>query len=354
MINQELIGRFLRNECNAEEKAIIEEHFAAHPDDLDRYFPEEDCRDGVFQEALPPGVSAAWLQKVHEKMRPRRRIIPMLRWSAAAAAIIAIAGTGWYWLRENSPQNGSVAGRLEVIETPREGTRYSNTSDTVQMIRLPDNSIAELEPAAILWYNGAYITGDRRSVYVQGEARFRVTRDDLHPFIVNSDDIATTVLGTSFKVRDVAGEDYISVRLYTGKVRVTLVRSAKMPLTGGKNLSPGDELLYSRSTMAMNIRSFMKRNVLVKAGKGAGRSVATGARPNWYMFQEQSLEEVLDQLSVYYRADIYYHPADMGNRYFTGKFDQNDSLANILHAIGLLNHFDIIKEDQSFIIKKSQ
>src|SRR5258708_33249973 len=105
----------------------------------------------------------------------------------------------------------------------------------------------------------------------------------------------------------------------------------------------------------MNVRSFKAGDVLVRAGKknGKGNWATVTKRPDWYRFQEQSLSEVLDQLSAYYRADIYYYPSDMENRYFTGRVGQNDFLEKIINAIGLLNHLTIVKQDSKFIIKEN-
>jgi ferric-dicitrate binding protein FerR (iron transport regulator) len=361
MINQELIDRFLRNECNAEEQDLINKYFEAHPADWDQFLPEKELEDidGHDPERinpLQPDVSAAWLDRVHRKAIGVRKLRTW-RWIAAAACLLLIAG--WYLLRTSRSHQGDAAG-TELARHDR--IRYRNTTDRNKMIRLPDLSTIVLEPGGHIEYSAAFLREDRRVVWLQGEATFTVTKDDQHPFLVSSDKLLTKVLGTSFKVRNIVSEDSIRVRLYTGKVIVGLSEEAASEKTepagsnnkqpSGKVLAPGDELYFSRSTLVMNVHSFKAGDVLVRAGKKTGNWTTNTKRPDWYQFQEQSLSEVLDQLSAYYRADIYYYPSDMENRYFTGRFEQTDSLEKILNAIGLLNHLTIVKQDSRFIIKE--
>ncbi|HEX9511876.1 MAG TPA: FecR domain-containing protein [Puia sp.] len=372
MINQELIDRFLRNECNAEEQDLINSYFDAHPQEWDQFLPEKELQDidemsPERMNPLRPDVSAAWLDRVHREAMGVRKL-RVLRWTGAAAAACLLLIAGWYLLRPNRPHQGAGASGTELAKNDR--VRYRNSTDRNKMIRLPDLSTIVLEPGGIIEYSTLFLQEDQRVVWLQGEATFTVTKDDRHPFLVSSDKLLTKVLGTSFKVRNMASEDSIRIRLYTGKVLVGLsevvlsedaASGSHAPAADdkkqrpGKVLAPGDELCFSRSTLVMNVRSFKAGDVLVRAGKknGKGNWATVTKRPDWYRFQEQSLSEVLDQLSAYYRADIYYYPSDMENRYFTGRFEQTDSLEKILNAIGLLNHLTIVKQDSKFIIKEN-
>jgi ferric-dicitrate binding protein FerR (iron transport regulator) len=387
MINQELIDRFLRNECNAEEQDLINKYFDEHPQEWDQFLPEKELQDidemsPERMNPLRPDVSAAWLNRVHREAMGVRKL-RVLRWMGAAAAACLLLIAGWYLLRPDKPHQGANATGTELAKNDR--LRYRNNTNRKKMIRMPDLSTIVLEPGGIIEYSSRFSEEDQRVIWLQGEAIFNVTKDDRHPFLVNSDELLIKVLGTSFKVRNMVSEDSIIVKLYTGKVLVGLSEilvsagetrekpaskrstsdkpASERPASAGGHtqqalariLAPGDELSFSRSTMAINVRSFKIGDVLVKAGKKSGTDNGTAAakRPDWYQFQEQSLSEVLDQLSAYYQADIYYYPSDMENRYFTGRFEQTDSLEKILNAIGLLNHLTIVKQNSRFIIREN-
>jgi hypothetical protein len=73
---------------------------------------------------------------------------------------------------------------------------------------------------------------------------------------------------------------------------------------------------------------------------------------NWYMFNNQSLPEVFDQLSSLYNQSIQYNRSDLNGKSFIGKIDKSDSLANILNTIGLLNDLSITQDEKGFNVSK--
>jgi len=75
-------------------------------------------------------------------------------------------------------------------------------------------------------------------------------------------------------------------------------------------------------------------------------------KPNWYEFNGTKLSEVFEQLSAYYGAPIYYYPADLKNRYYTGRMEKTDSLADILRDIALLNDLTVSKKNNTFTLKR--
>ena len=62
-------------------------------------------------------------------------------------------------------------------------------------------------------------SADKREVKLEGEAFFEVARDVKKPFIIQSGELITTVLGTSFNIRSFANEPQ-AVSVATGKVKV--------------------------------------------------------------------------------------------------------------------------------------
>lgn len=81
-------------------------------------------------------------------------------------------------------------------------------------VNLPDGSVVYLHPGTRLRIPTEFI-GDKRFVMVDGEAYFKVRHDGAKPFIVQTGDIETTVLGTEFNVKG------NTVTLINGKVRIT-------------------------------------------------------------------------------------------------------------------------------------
>jgi len=64
------------------------------------------------------------------------------------------------------------------------------------------------------------------------------------------------------------------------------------------------------------------------------------------------LGDVLDQLSAMYNVQIVYNKKDVENIYFTGKYNQSDSLGNILRDIAILHNLTITRKENGFIVSK--
>ena len=96
-----------------------------------------------------------------------------------------------------------------TITTPR-GATYE--------ITLADGTVVRLNGDSRLSFPTAFI-GKERTVTLEGEAYFKVTGDKEHPFVVHSQRLTTTVLGTEFDIKDY-DDTPAEVTLVTGTVKV--------------------------------------------------------------------------------------------------------------------------------------
>ncbi|MBS1564426.1 MAG: FecR domain-containing protein [Bacteroidetes bacterium] len=154
---------------------------------------------------LPAFDTATAWQKLDGIIRSNTRkapakIISLYRRVAVAAAVIIIAGAGW-WLYSSR------------VSWQRVEALAAN-----QTIHLPDGTDVELRQGSMLEYPRSYGRNDRR-VHLTGEAFFNVQRNDQQPFEVNTARAQVEVLGTSFLVRSENALEEVVVA--TGRVRVT-------------------------------------------------------------------------------------------------------------------------------------
>ena len=92
---------------------------------------------------------------------------------------------------------------------------------------LPDETKIWLNTSTKVIYRNSLWNSDRQ-VDLSGEAYFEVAHDKHAPFIVNSKQIKTCVLGTKFNVRAREDENRVVTTLFQGSVQVD------SPTTGGK------------------------------------------------------------------------------------------------------------------------
>ncbi|HVI45151.1 MAG TPA: FecR domain-containing protein [Chitinophaga sp.] len=345
MISRELIVKYFRNECSDHEKKAVLEYFRDNPEEWSSYMTEEDWDNFVVSQEVDPDLSRRMFHTVSNRSfrKGRRRI-----WLAAAISAGLVAGVLWLY---KPAAKRPIAARETSSGDMVRMTEKKNFSHAEMRIMLADGSEVLLSPGSSIRFNESFLSDKSRAIYLSGKALFKVAGDKGKPFIVYSDKLATTVLGTSFTVQSFMDNDVIKVKLHAGKVQVSAVDSIHTAWKGRVVLLPGEELTYSKTSMQASIQHNIPGMHLVKAGPADVKS-STVHRPDWYTFDASLLSEVLDQLSSYYQVDIYYYPADLRNKYFSGRLHKTDSLETILHDIALLNRLTVEKKEDSYIIRK--
>ena len=89
----------------------------------------------------------------------------------------------------------------------------------MRSLTLPDGTKVQLNSKSTRLYPQE-VTGDSRSVFLLGEANFKVKPDKKRPFIVKSNDLQITALGTEFNVSAYPESQEIATTLISGSIRV--------------------------------------------------------------------------------------------------------------------------------------
>jgi transmembrane sensor len=349
MINPALIEKFFRNECSPEERARVADYLQSHPDLMEKYLSEEEYLQYPEGERLQETVSGRMLTNIHRELpKNKRTVLRWTRWAAAAVLLGIIVLSVTLFHHPAGPSRLAIRNIRPGSPEEAQLIRQENTTGSMISVRLPDGSSVWLYPAGSITYSSRFSAN--RNIMLEGEAIFNVVTDKLHTFTVQSGEMTTRVLGTSFMVRSFERETTITVRLNSGKVLVAASRAGHKTIEDVV-LTTGKELIYNKKDLSASVRSFLRPNkeTLVQAGNGSNKAAG---RPDWFRFSNQPLAEVLDQLSNFYGVPIYYYPSDIGHIYFEGKFDRTDSLEKILADIVLPNHLTLIRENDKLIIKK--
>lgn len=338
-----LIIKFLRGECNEDERRIVEAFIRQHPEALQPYLTEDTWHAFQSDEQLPESVSVRMLAVIESQTYLRKRS----NWryfSWAAAALLLIAG-GLYWITFPRPtiKQTALAKPVKAIPTVNNQLKQVHNSGRKTMnIRLADGSMIELEPGSQVEYADPF-ANNKRIVSLKGQAIFRVTGSQDHPFTVMAGNVGTTALGTVFKITAWENKHTTHVKLFSGKV---LVKPEHTTPGSSKDiyLLPGQELSYDRQKMLLAV------NAPVQAAK-------TGKQPERIneilSFNNEPLENIFKQLSGKYQVKIQYTPAMLTDMNFTGVFDSSkETLKEFLTTIGTLNNLTINqKSDVVYIIQ---
>lgn len=181
-------------------------------------------------------------------------------------------------------------------------------------IELADGTKVWLNSASRLQYPVVF-SGDRREVYLEGEAYFEVKRDTAKPFVVHAGSQEITVLGTSFGVTAYEGETNDYTTLVSGKVKVAFERTDKSYI-----LQPGMQVTYNK-----------------ESGEVTERKVNTAEYVAWkdgmYVFKQKRLEDILTTLSRWYDFQVFYRSEDVKNVEFSGEVKRFDDFNYLLSLI---------------------
>lgn len=161
-----------------------------------------------YVEQYDANLNTAWqsltqkLPKEEVTIEKTGKIRPLYRLLRVAAAVLLLATAGYWWSTTNQP-------------SAEEMIQVANASKTPKEVELPDGSKVWLNENTSLAY---YPSFTERHVELEGEAFFKVDRQEEHPFTIFSGEATTTVLGTSFNVRAYKEETSVEVTVEEGKV----------------------------------------------------------------------------------------------------------------------------------------
>lgn len=149
---------------------------------------------------------------------------------------------------------------------------------------LPDGTTGWLNSNSTVRYHGDYI--NHRFVTLKGEAFFDVHKDNKHPFVVNTDEIAVKVHGTRFNVASYENEKSVEVVLEEGQIEF---------------IGKGQDRTY-----------MMKPNDLITYDKSRNDFILEQVQPQKYLawtegklvFRNDPLDVIARKLERWYNIDV--------------------------------------------------
>ncbi len=275
---------------------------------------------------LPLGV-ALFLLLNHspepEKVPVMAKIVP-----GEAKATLFLPDGKFMTLQQDSMSDISLSQDVSIKATAR-GIDYSgvdgmekikqyNTLKTPRggefTVTLSDGTIVYLNSATQLKYPVVF-DKEKREVHVSGEAYFEVKKEADRPFHVVADGVRIRVYGTSFNVNT----------QHAGLVQTVLVEGSVGITVEGD----GREYRMHPSQLA----TYNKENAGVEL-KDVDTEAYVAWKDGYFVFEEESLEQIMHTLSLWYDVDVFYVNAGLKELHFTGHMRRYDQIDNILKAIG--------------------
>ncbi|WP_241684920.1 FecR family protein [Cyclobacterium xiamenense] len=213
---------------------------------------------------------------------------------------------------------------LQLVQVEEINVQKNTERGEKMQLTLGDGTKVWLNSSSEVYFPEKF-AGERRLVKLKGEAYFDVVHDSLRPFIVQTDDLMTTVLGTSFNVNTKeSGRTKIS--LVSGKVNVS-------SRSGQVSLAPGEMLNYDNISASFYVSGFDVSQVL-------------GWKDGVLRFHRASLRDVKEGLEDWYGVEINLKNARGIHWQFSGEYPQQ-MLEEVLESMSYIKDFDYQINDKT-------
>ncbi|WP_158827567.1 FecR family protein [Mucilaginibacter lacusdianchii] len=313
----DLLEKYLNNSCTQEE--------------FDEFI--NTLKDTQDNEAFDEAMQRYWASTNHQDLRHHN-----VNWNRISTKVKtqnnSIVKTSSYF--KYAASITVVMGLLAVAflkkaTVPVKYLTQHTASAKTKSIVLSDGSKITLNANSELKYPEKF-NGERREVYLKGEAYFDVVHDETKPFIIHSGKLTTHVLGTSFTVSAYSQTAPMNVTVLTGKVAVKNESTQALAvLTRGQSATTwqgNNKFLLARLATPEDAIAFTEDKII---------------------FENANLNEVALKLSNKYGVNIKITDQALAQQHITAIF-QGQNLTGILNAITKLTHAKYLQNDNIYTL----
>lgn len=315
-----IIGSFLRNNHSdevrsdffrwlVEEKSLEEKNEALrrHWDELS-VLPDKSTERSYRQVACS--------LKLGGKQDRRIDLIPWVKYAAAVVVLISSVAVTFMATRKVYDKEVVLS---HIFVRP----------GNLREVTLSDGTVVTLNSSSQLLYPQRF-DGKTRTVYLTGEALFKVAKNPDCPFIVRTSNLSVTALGTVFNINSYAESRTIEATLLEGSVRVCNESNNETFI-----LRPGEQASYDKSSNRFS-KFLSNPDEVVAWERGE------------LIFKGCTVEEIFRALEQRFGVRFQYNATSFASDRFNLSFEQNESLSGILDVMKVVvGRFDYRKVDDN-------
>ena len=320
---QQLVELFGHNDYLPETRKRVQQWLA----DEEHADEKNEALHTLWQEAskreVPMGMRQS-LQRMKENIGIQpftsfRKNYQLLIWKVAVAVLLTVSSVSVYLLLEKKPMKDLLECHIPTAE--------------IHELTLSDGTQVVLNSKSTLLYPEQFV-GKTRSVYLIGEADFKVKPDKKHPFIVKVKDCQITALGTEFNVNSYPESEEVMATLLEGSVKVEFNN-----LTSNIILKPNEQLKYNKYTKEYNLLQPDMDDVMAwQRGE--------------IVFGNMHLDDIFTSLERKYPYTFVYSLHSIKKKTYSFRFPKDATLKEIMEIIsqvvGDISY--VVRENKCYII----
>lgn len=227
--------------------------------------------------------------------------------SVAAASIILLCIAGGMNLKKG---DAALPILVESKSPAGSTTRFT----------LSDGTVVALNASSSISYPMRF-EGKNRSVQLDGEAYFEVTKDSKHPFVVETNGMKINVLGTTFNVRSYKEDNRAITTLLEGSVSVDTEPGKQLAL------KPGQQLVYDKASRKTEI-------------KNVNADLYVSWKDGQCYFDKEKFIHIAKILERHFGVEIVISSPALENQIFSGYFSRKEGVQQILNSFRKHRNFD--------------
>lgn len=311
MVNQALLYRFFEGKTSVEEEVVIKIWMEESERNKETFLKERRLFDALI---LTEKSENTLLSEKHAKKSYLfiREILKIV-----AVAVIVLWGNSLY----RNFQEETMEMLYQTISVPA-GQRINLT--------LPDGTDVWLNARTKIRYPFSF-NGEKREVFLDGEAFFDVSKDKRKPFIVQTPKYRLEVLGTAFNVEDYSGKNGFETMLFNGSIKI--ISNDSIPQT---------------ITLTPTYKAYLEN------GRLAVEHVDDYSVYRWreglICFKDESFTDIMSDFEKYYGLTIQIDNEQVKRQHYSGKFRQTDGVDYALRVLQKDIRFTYKRDDEKDMI----
>ncbi|WP_298546483.1 FecR family protein [uncultured Parabacteroides sp.] len=261
------------------------------------------------------------LEKINARINRTRRygtVRSLLKYAAVILLLVSFSSVGWNYFKPETYMTIALG-----------------DSEGVKKVALDDGSVVWLRGNSVLKIPQSFSVVNR-TVSLQGEAFFDIAKNAKSLFIVATDYVKVEVHGTSFNVNVDAANKTVETILVRGSISLQTLN--------GKNIlemNPGE-----RVTFSLNENTCFTEHVDV--------NVCATWRFNQLVFENTTLREIANQLSIKYNVNVNIESSKLAQRRFRCVINEDERLPDVLEQLCYLAPITYRIENSEIYISEKQ
>lgn len=176
--------------------------------------------------------------------------------------------------------------------------------------------------------------GTKRLVRLEGEAYFKVARNENMPFIIETEKITTQVLGTEFNVKTYKNSE-AHITLVDGSVKVRMPEIDKEVM-----LEPGEDIAYADNDFQV---------------KKVDTSYYTQWRDGYFYFDDMHLSDILSDLGRWYNITIEMEQDSLLiNQRLHFIADRSEDIDQVMENLNAFEYLSVSKKENKLTVRRKK